>query len=104
MDDSLLATAMDGDSDDEQLIIGKKKQRKSNAWIEDEAEDDDDDDDFKGNNTCRTFFQQVKLQERNILHIETFWSLSLLMFKQNNLVWFFRHSQTKSSIGSSIGL
>lgn len=49
MDDSLLATAVDGDSDDEQLIIAKKKQKKSNAWIEEEAEDDDDDDDeFKG--------------------------------------------------------
>ena len=48
MDDSLLATAMDGDSDDEQLIVGKKKQRsKSNAWIDEEAEDEDDDE-FKG--------------------------------------------------------
>ena len=70
MDDSLLATAMDGDSDDEQLIIGKKKQRKSNGWIEEEAEDDDDDDEFKGKNTCRTFFHP----ERNTLHL-TFWSL-----------------------------
>ena len=74
MDDSLLATAMDGDSDDEQLIIGKKKQRKSNAWIEEEAEDDDDDDEFKGKNTCRTLFQQVNRPERNTLHL-TIWSL-----------------------------
>lgn len=73
MDDSLLATAMDGDSDDEQLIIGKKKQRKSNAWIE-EAEDHDDDDEFKGKNTWRTFFQQVNHPERNTLHL-SFWSL-----------------------------
>ena len=49
MDDSLLATAVDGDSDDEQLIIAKKKQKRSNAWIDEEAEDDDEDDDeFKG--------------------------------------------------------
>ena len=74
MDDSLLATAMDGDSDDEQLIIGKKKQRKSNAWIEEEAEDDDDDDEFKGENTSRNFFQQVNHPERNAPHL-TFWSL-----------------------------
>lgn len=47
MDNSLMTTAMDGDSDDEQLILGKKKPRnKSNAWIDEEAEDDDDE--FKG--------------------------------------------------------
>ena len=50
MDDILVATAMDGDSDDEQLIVGKKKQKsKSNAWIDEEADDDDEDDEFKGN-------------------------------------------------------
>ena len=47
VDDILVATAMDGDSDDEQLIVGKKKQKsKSNAWIDEEA---DEDDEFKGN-------------------------------------------------------
>ena len=50
VDDILVATAMDGDSDDEQLIVGKKKQKsKSNAWIDEEADDDDEDDEFKGN-------------------------------------------------------
>ena len=49
VDDILVATAMDGDSDDEQLIVGKKKQKsKSNAWIDEEADDDDEDDEFKG--------------------------------------------------------
>ncbi|CAH3160505.1 unnamed protein product [Porites lobata] len=48
VDDILVATAMDGDSDDEQLIVGKKKQKsKSNAWIDEEADDDDEDDEFK---------------------------------------------------------
>ena len=55
VDDILVATAMDGDSDDEQLIIvGKKKQKsKSNAWIDEEADDDDEDDEFKGNSVFR---------------------------------------------------
>ena len=47
VDDILVATAMDGDSDDEQLFVGKKKQKSnSNAWID---EEDDEDDEFKGN-------------------------------------------------------
>ena len=62
MDDSLLATAMDGDSDDEQLIIGKKKQRKSNAWIEEEAEDDDDYDEFKGRTHVELSFSRLIIQ------------------------------------------
>ena len=50
VDDILVATAMDGDSDDEQLIVGKKKQKsKSNAWIDEEADDDEEYDEFKGN-------------------------------------------------------
>ena len=54
VDDILVATAMDGDSDDEQLIVGKKKQKsKSNAWIDEEADDDEEDDEFKGNSVFR---------------------------------------------------